>query len=74
MEQGLSVVTLGVPDLERSRRFYEEGLGWRRGNDHAEVVLFQLGGAVLVLHPRRLLAEDAGVADDGRGFGGVALT
>jgi uncharacterized protein len=41
MEQRLSVVTLGVADVERSRRFYEEGLGWRRGNDHAEVVFFQ---------------------------------
>jgi catechol 2,3-dioxygenase-like lactoylglutathione lyase family enzyme len=73
MEQRLSVVTLGVADLERSRRFYEEGLGWRRGNDHAEVVFFQLGGSVLALHPRRLLAEDAALADDGRGFGGVTL-
>ena len=75
MEQRLSVVTLGVADLERSRRFYEEGLGWRRGNDHDEVVFFQLGGAgaVLALHPRHLLAADAGVADDGRGFAGVTL-
>jgi len=73
MEQRLNVVTLGVADLERSRRFYEEGLGWRRGNDHAEVVFFQAGGAVLALYPRHLLAADAGVADDGRGFDGVAL-
>jgi uncharacterized protein len=73
MEQRPNVVTLGVADLERSRRFYEEGLGWRRGNDHAEVVFFQAGGAVLALYPRHLLAADAGVADDGRGFDGVAL-
>ena len=73
MEQRLSVVTLGVPDLERARRFYEEGLGWRRGNDHDEVVFFQVGGAVLALHPRHLLAEDARVANDGQGFDGVAL-
>ena len=47
MEQRLSLVTLGVADLERARRFYEDGLGWRRGNAHAEVVFFQIGGAVL---------------------------
>ena len=41
MEQRLSLVTLGVADLERALRFYE-GLGWRRGNQHAEVVFFQL--------------------------------
>jgi catechol 2,3-dioxygenase-like lactoylglutathione lyase family enzyme len=73
MEQRLSVVTLGVADLERSRRFYEEGLGWRRGNDHAEVVFFQAGGAVLALHARHLLAEDARVANDGQGFDGITL-
>ena len=73
MEQRLSVVTLGVADLERSRRFYEEGLGWRRGNDHDEVVFFQAGGAVLALHPRHLLAEDARVANDGQGFDGITL-
>ena len=38
MEQRLSLVTLGVADLERARRFYEDGLGWRRGNAHPEVV------------------------------------
>ena len=73
MEQRLSVATLGVADLERSRRFYEEGLGWRRDNDHAEVVFFQLGGTVLALYSRHLLAADAEVADDGRGFDGVTL-
>ena len=73
MEQRLSVVTLGVADLERSRRFYEEGLGWRRGNDHDEVVFFQIGGAVLALYPRHLLAEDAKLASDGQGFDGITL-
>ena len=60
MEQRLSVITLGVADLERARRFYEEGLGWRRGNDHDEVVFFQIGGAVLALYPRHLLAKPTG--------------
>src|SRR3954467_15099705 len=73
MEQRLSVVTLGVADLDRSRRFYEDGLGWRRGNDHKEVVFFQTGGMILALYSRDLLAEDAKVADDGHGFDGVAL-
>jgi catechol 2,3-dioxygenase-like lactoylglutathione lyase family enzyme len=66
-------VTLGVADLERSRRFYEEGLGWRRGNDHAEVVFFQLGGSVLALFGRNALAADARVSPEGQGFGGITL-
>ena len=59
MEQRLSLVTLGVADLERARRFYEEGLGWRRGNDHPEVAFYQLGGMVLALWGRDALAQDA---------------
>jgi hypothetical protein len=73
MEQRLSLVTLGVADLERARRFYEDGLGWRRGNDHPEVAFYQIGGAVLALFGRDALAADARVAAAGSGFGGVAL-
>jgi catechol 2,3-dioxygenase-like lactoylglutathione lyase family enzyme len=73
MEQRLSLVTLGVADLERARRFYEDGLGWRRGNNHPEVVFFQIGGAVLALWRRDALAKDAGLPDAGSGFGGITL-
>jgi len=73
MEQRLSLVTLGVADLERSRRFYEDGLGWRRGNAHAEVVFFQLGGAILGLFSRKELAADARLPGEGSGFGGMTL-
>lgn len=72
MEQRLSVVTLGVADLARARRFYE-ALGWRRGNEHDEVVFFQAGGMVVSLFARAALAADAGIADAGGGFGGIAL-
>jgi uncharacterized protein len=72
MEQRLSMVTLGVVDLERSRRFYER-LGWRRGNASAEIVFFQLGAMILGLWPRQLLAEDARVPDRGGGFDGVTF-
>jgi catechol 2,3-dioxygenase-like lactoylglutathione lyase family enzyme len=72
MEQRLSVVTLGVADLDRSRRFYET-LGWKRGNRHDEVVFFQLNGMVLSLWSRASLAADARLAADGSGFGGIVL-
>ena len=73
MEQRLSLVTLGVADLERARRFYEDGLGWRRGNDHPEVVFYQLGGMVLALFSREALAADARIPAEGSGFGGITL-
>lgn len=73
MEQRLSLVTLGVSDLTRARRFYEEGLGWARANRHAEIVFYQLPGMVLALFGRAALAEDANVVDDGGSFSGIAL-
>lgn len=73
MEQRVSMVTLGVTDLERSRRFYEDGLGWKRANKDEGVVFFQLPGAVLGLWSRESLAEDAGFSQPGSGFGGIAL-
>ena len=73
MEQRLSVVTLGVTDLDRARAFYEQGLGWTVGNAEAQVVFFQLNGIILALYPREPLAEDAGLPPEGGGFPGVAL-
>jgi uncharacterized protein len=73
MEQRLSLVTLGVTDLARARRFYEEGLGWQRANQHDEVVFYQAGGMVLALWGRDALAKDAQVGSDGSGFRGIAL-
>ena len=71
MEQRLSLVTLGVADLDRARAFYE-ALDWRRGDDNDDVVFFQAGGMVLALWDRAALAEDSAVEDTG-GWGGVTL-
>ncbi|WP_258176261.1 VOC family protein [Halomonas ventosae] len=68
----MSLVTLGVADLARARRFYE-GLGWQVGMAvDDEVVFFQLNGLILSLYPRAALARDAGVLDAG-GFAGITL-
>jgi uncharacterized protein len=73
MEQRVSLITLGVADLGRSREFYER-LGWRRSMAKAEgVVFFQTGGMALGLYPRHELAKDANVSAHGEGFNGIAL-
>jgi catechol 2,3-dioxygenase-like lactoylglutathione lyase family enzyme len=73
MEQHVSIITLGVADLRRSREFYER-LGWRRSMAKAEgVVFFQAGGMALALFPRAELAKDANVAAEGDGFKGISL-
>ena len=72
MEQRLTVVTLGVSDLARSRAFYE-ALGWTTGAaPDDDVVFFQSVGMVVALWDRSQLAEDSGVTDTG-GWGGVTL-
>jgi uncharacterized protein len=72
MEQRLSLVTLGVADLDQSLRFYQ-ALGWRRHNTHPEVAFFQAGGMVLALWSRESLAADAHLPPSGSGFRGIAL-
>src|SRR5271165_5413267 len=73
MEQRVSIITLGVSDLTRSREFYER-LGWRRSMAKAEgIAFFQAGGMALALYPRPELAKDANVAPEGQGFNGVTL-
>jgi catechol 2,3-dioxygenase-like lactoylglutathione lyase family enzyme len=73
MEQRLSIVTLGVRDLAKSRKFYE-ALGWRAAKAGGEgVVFFQLNGLALALFGRADLAKDAGVPDSAPGFSGISL-
>ncbi len=67
----MSLVTLGVRDLDASRRFYA-GLGWH-GQEVQRTVFVQAGGCVVVLWDRTALAADCGVEDTGAAFGGIAL-
>ena len=72
VDQRVSLITLGVADLARSRDFYA-ALGWRY-QEVQETVFIQLGGSAVVLWDRGKLADDAGVEDAGAdGFGGIAL-
>jgi uncharacterized protein len=73
MEPRLSLVTLGVRDIARSRAFYE-ALGFKAGSASQETVTFlDAGGVVLGLYGRAALAEDATVPDSTPGFSGIAL-
>lgn len=72
MEQRLSLITLGVADLQRSREFYRQ-LGWH-GQEVEETVFMQAGGVVLVLWGWEKLALDSGVEGaPSSGFGGMTL-
>ncbi len=72
MDQRISLVTLGVSDVDRAREFYA-AIGW---TDHetpdGEVVFFPVPGFIVALWARDKLAADSAVTDVG-GWGGVTL-
>ena len=72
---GISVVTLGVADMERSERFYMDGLGLEHARPPRGIVYFKLAGTLLALFPRDELARYAGVEPTApSGFGGTTLS
>lgn len=73
MDQRLSLITLGVRDLDRAVKFYG-ALGWKPANDFEkqDVAFFQGPGMVIALWNREELAKDSEVEDAG-GWGGVGL-
>jgi catechol 2,3-dioxygenase-like lactoylglutathione lyase family enzyme len=73
MEARISIITLGVIDLNTSIRFYRDGLGLplREGSDG--IAFFELKGTWLALFPRAALAADANVPVQGEGFPGFTL-
>ena len=73
MKQHLHIITLGVQDLETSKKFYSETLGWKISRPQEGIAFFQAGGVVLALFPREELAKDAlvdstGLDRDSSGF------
>ena len=69
MKPRITLITLGVDDLERAVRFYRDGMGLRTEGivgtrfEHGAVAFFDLlGGLRLALWPRASLAHDSGLA------------
>lgn len=81
MDQRVSLVTLGVADMDRARDFYL-ALGWAPGPSPEHIQFFQAGGLVVGLWDRMALAVDSGIDIDdetedtpgsGDGWGGKVL-
>ncbi len=71
----LTVVTLGVADLDKATRFYETVFGHRPNPDYKEISFFDLPGTWISLYPLDKLAEDisAQLSPDRAGFSGITL-
>jgi catechol 2,3-dioxygenase-like lactoylglutathione lyase family enzyme len=76
MEPRISIITLGVTDLDRSIRFYRDGLGFpTKAGNGASIAFFRTSGTRLALYPLDRLAEDIspGIKPGRQGFGGITL-
>jgi catechol 2,3-dioxygenase-like lactoylglutathione lyase family enzyme len=79
MEPRISVITLGVADLNRSFQFYKEGLGFpTKMTPDGGIVLFATSGTRMFIYPYAKLADDVGIKADrpaaaGRRFAGITF-
>src|SRR5688572_16066634 len=78
MNPKITVITLGVNDLDKAFAFYQKGLGFPskdgiQFDGDLRIAFFQLKGTWLSLFERALLAKDANVKMDGKGFPGFSL-
>jgi uncharacterized protein len=74
MNTNVSSILLGVRDMDRSKQFYTEGLGWKVQRDFGISVFFEpQGGSLIGLYGRDGLAADVGVSPEGSGFSGLVL-
>ena len=73
MEPRISIITLGVRDLQSSIRFYRDGLGLPLRENGDKIAFFTTVGIWLALYPWSALEEDAQVPEAGEGFSGITL-
>lgn len=73
MEPRISLITLGVDDLDRSIRFYRDGLGLPMRDGPEGIAFFETSGTWLSVYTRDKLAEDALTDPAGSGFRGFTL-
>ena len=73
MKPHITIITLGVEDLQRAIDFYEKGLGLPRKDESESIAFFEMTGTILALYPREELAEDITISSEGIGFQGFTL-
>jgi len=73
MEPRISIITLGVADLQRAIAFYGVGLGLPVLSADGNIAFFEMQGTRLALYPMGALADDAMVSPERTGFSGITL-
>ena len=74
MNSHVSAILLGVNDMERSKQFYVDGLGWKVQDDYKISVFFvPHGGSLVGFYGREGLADMVGASHEGGGFSGIVF-
>lgn len=60
MQQQISVITIAIADLARSRRFYVEGFGWTPVFENDEIIFYQMNGFMLGTFLQSAMEKDMG--------------
>lgn len=74
MKPKISIITLGVADIDRATTFYRDGLGLPSYGNFPGITFFELSSTWLALYPQDQLADDAQVDRQGSGFRGFTLS
>ena len=75
MDQRVSFITLAVSDLDRTRRFYVDGLGWEPELDVQDVIMFRVAEKlVLSLWSREGFEAEVGPVQQGPGIVPITLS
>jgi catechol 2,3-dioxygenase-like lactoylglutathione lyase family enzyme len=75
MKAHVSSILLGVADMNRTKQFYAEGLGWTVDRDYGISVFFGSEGSSLIgFYGREGLADQVGTSPQGSGFPGLVFT
>lgn len=73
MQQRISVLTIGVDNLDAMKEFYEQVLGWKTVVENKDIAFFKLNGFLLSMFDLKKLAEFVGVDLNGQGFRSVTI-
>ncbi|MBM9579261.1 VOC family protein [Leptospira sp. 201903070] len=73
MQPRINIITLGVENLEKAVRFYQEGLEFPKMEFEGDIAFFTLNGTWFALYPWDELAKDIGIPSKGSGFRGFTL-
>lgn len=74
MNPRISMITLGVQNIDKAVKFYKDGLGFPKLDSPPQVAFFKLNGSWLGLYNKNDLAKDASVSPQGEGFNNFTLS